>query len=133
MRIEVRIPSEVVANAMVAVADVSGAKWLREIRLVAPYSTTEKPFYSDPRLYENPFTIEVVGEDPGREVVGLAGCPRADGGGVRRTLREYDFRRGLETFARKHPGAFGEFLGGGDGPNSDMFFQCVVFGEVVFQ
>lgn len=138
MRIEVRIPSERIADFMISALEAPpafGARyWLHDIRLVAPEKTAEEPWYSDPRLYEGEFTVIVQTDDPGAKIRKRIPGMKLDGGSYERRLREHDFQRGVETMARKYPSRFGDLLSEyrSDAPCAEEWLQCVVFGEVAF-
>lgn len=136
MKVEIKVPAERIANAMVAALESSygSGAWLYEIRLVSPLEASIPkdgehvwPYYARPALYDGrAFTIEVV-YDGANDEEGSAAS--------RRTITRADVQRGLETCAKKAGRAFAELFlteDGGDAPAADEFLQCVVLGEVVY-
>lgn len=89
-----------------------------------PRKTAHEPWYSVPAFFER--------DDNKIHVYDMAADDAAEQG-VLHVIGPEHFIHGLRIMAAKHPRAFAEILNEeDDGNTKDIFFQCVVFGEVLY-
>ncbi len=118
------ISSQRVCDMVVTAFEGGISYWCANVRLVAHKAERSKavPWYSEPGLYDLPFTLEVEESDPSGD----------DDDGIY-FVTDKDFAKGFEVMAEKYPWHFNNFMNDNeDAETADVWFQCIVFGEIVY-
>jgi hypothetical protein len=111
---ELEVTSSMIADQIVTGFEGGVNYWVdRAIRIKG--ETTEKPWYSDPKLYEQDFDIEIHAEDEVHH------------------LTPETIKAGLEHMAKSMPSDFRDIVDHqGDASTADVFLQCCLFKDVVY-
>lgn len=134
MKIEVEITAERIADLMVSACECNDmtASWCEGVYLRArsislqeagKLTTLSEPWYSDPKLYEGDFILEIheitIESDPDKVTV-----HRCD---------EINFAKAFKLMAEKHGRHFGDFMAeNDDNTTADVFLQLVALGDVIY-
>jgi hypothetical protein len=109
---------ERIADQVITFVEGGGTYWCRDFILESSdHTPVEKPWYSDPKLYDQTFLIRVRPHDDKKVY----------------QLTPNEIRKGLKVLGEKYPSRVAEILEeNGDAETADLFIQCCVFGEVVY-
>lgn len=119
------VSAQLISDQFVTSLEGGSNYWLYTARLMkADNKPTERPWYSDPKVFEKRFEIELGYDDP----KGYEG----EGKGLK-LITQADVRRGLKIMRREYPKRFAAVMDEtGDGDTGDVFVQCVLFGKAVY-
>ena len=121
--IEFDIPAQRIADQFIAAFESSSGSgyWLASAKVKAGKErTTERPIYSDPKLYDGHFVIELRLRERHNKR-------------TRYEIRPSDVAAGLRKMAQSHPTHFADLIRDeGDAVTADVFLQLCAFGEVVY-
>jgi len=121
----VEVSAEKVRDQICVAFEGGSNYWLQEADLVqADIKPTEKPWYSCPKLFEGKYQIALKYDDPKKD--------EGNGEG-RKTINQDDVQKGMFAMANKSPRHFADLLNEeGDTITADVFFQYILFGEVIY-
>jgi hypothetical protein len=99
--------------------------WLYRAKLLrSDVKPTETPWYSDPKVFEEKFEIQLGYDEPD----GYEGEGRG-----RMLITETSVRNGLNVMARDYPERFAAIVdGSADADTADVFIQCAMFGKAIY-
>jgi len=130
MNITIKISPKRIADLMISAIEGNHMTraWCVGVHLSGTWekkiNTLSHPWYSDPRLYEGEFTVEVV-----ELTDAFAGRER----NKTHRLNQEDFAEGLRLMAERHGRHFGDFMAKNDDAiTADVFLQCVALRDVVY-
>lgn len=112
-----KLSSQQIANQIVGAIEGGSNYWMSGFYLEsATHQATERPWYSDPKIYDGEFRIRIVTDEDESEFF------------TNETLK-----KGLDWLAEKHPRRLTEILNeNDDAETSDVFLQACIFGEIVY-
>lgn len=120
----VSLTAQQVADTIVSAVEGGIAYWASSFQLVSSDHDTRNGvvWYSDPKLYEGDFRIQVQQHEE-----------HEDGAGREVFLTPDAIRTGLAWLASHRPGRIGEIMDeSGDANTSDDFVQACVFGKLIY-
>lgn len=127
MKIEIEIAPRRIADLMITAFEGGANYWCSGARLGTangrPKAAFEKPWYSDPKVWECAsvefFVTEITDETTGAEKT--------------HRLTRLDIETGLKLMAEKWGRHFGDFVSENeDAETADVFLQCVVLKDIVY-
>ena len=115
------------ADLIVTAFEGGSAYWCQSAKLIKfpeyDPGPDPGPRYSHPQVYEGDFQFEVGYDDPD-------GVANADG---KKLIGPAEMQAGLTVFAEKYPSHFADFIKEEyDAETADVFWQCVVLGDLVY-
>jgi hypothetical protein len=119
------ITAQRVRDQIVAAFTGGSNCWLFTAKLLrADNKPTVTPWFSDAKVFERRFAIELGYDDP-------AGWEGQGQGRAR--ITHVDVRRALRIMRREYPKRFANVMNGtGDGDTADLFIQLALFGKAVY-
>ena len=118
------VSTQLIADQVVTAFEGGITYWVDKADLITPDRATlkEKPWYSDPKLYEGQFRILIVQEDE-----------HIKGAGRDLFLTPENVQTGLDVMAAKYGNHFRDMMQeNGDASTADVFLQCCLFSELVY-
>ena len=112
------VPSQAIADQVVTAIEGGVNYWCKNYDLVLPRSPEgfEKPFYSDPKFYEQDFKLTFTPHE---------GDPK--------DLTPEKLQKGLDFLAEKYPDHLADILTEqGDASTADVFLQACLFQEIIY-
>lgn len=116
-QIKIPITGEIISDMMVSVCEGGYSGWVKMI----DFGDMK---YGEGSAFEGNFTFLVVYDREEDDEGDFKG---------RKKIREIDIKRGLQAFAKECPKGLADLVSENwDALTADCFFQCVVFGKVIY-
>lgn len=124
---QTEVPFQRIADMMIGAIEGGSTYWCRSFRrheVPGGIELEERPWYADPKIYHLPgFSFRVIIDE----------IDEATGKPEQRFITAADFAKGLQIMAAKYPEHFTDLVKeNDDATTADVFFQCVVLGEIVY-
>lgn len=120
--VQFAIPCQRIADMVVTAFEGATTYWLKSALLTRQPTEklSEAPWYASPELYDGrDFTIRCT--------------PRDDEDYPARDINIEHLRQGFKIMSQKFPKHFADFVSeNDDADTADVWFQCVMFGELIF-
>lgn len=120
---EIHISPELVADLMITAFEGGSNYWLAGWSLRSAKTETRRgqPWYADPHLYEDDFTIDLT-------------LSEEDGSlGEKRIVELENVQIGINKMATNSTGFFADMVNGNwDAETADVFLQYVALGEIIY-
>jgi hypothetical protein len=118
------ITSQMIADQVITAFESGISYWASDANPHQPRGDklTGRPWYSDPKLFEEDFSIEIVQIEPHKPDAPLSVW-----------LTPQNIQSGLDLMAKKYPEQLTNIVTeNGDAATADIFIQCAVFGDLIY-
>lgn len=123
-KVTIEVTPQEVCDLLTTAFEGATSYWCWEIEYRGTFREKAGQWYADPAILNAELKIAITYDDP----------EKPEGTGViKKIITISDIQKGLQVMASEFPSHFSDFqTESGDGTTADVFWQCVVLGDVVY-